>query len=122
MFNKQTLRDFDLKGKKVLLRVDFNVPLNSNLQITNDKRIRETIPTINYLIEQCAKIIIVSHLGRPEGTVKPEFSLKPVAERLRELLKRPVILTNDVAGSDTYKYVRNMICLSAMKILERGLS
>ncbi len=108
MFNKQTLRDFELKGKKVLLRVDFNVPLNSNLQITNDKRIRETLPTLNYLREQGAKIIIVSHLGRPEGTVKPEFSLKPVAERLRELMKCPVILTKDVAGSDTFKYVRNM--------------
>ena len=108
MFNKQTLRDFDLKGKKVLLRVDFNVPLNSNLQITNDKRIRETLPTINYLIEHGAKIIIVSHLGRPEGKVKPEFSLKPVAERLRELLKRPVILTDDVAGPETFKYVRAM--------------
>ncbi len=108
MFNKQTLRDFDLKGKKVLLRVDFNVPLNSNLQITNDKRIRETLPTINYLVEHGAKIIIVSHLGRPEGKVKPEFSLKPVAERLRELLKRPVILTDDVAGPETFKYVRAM--------------
>ncbi len=108
MFNKQTLKDFELKGKKVLLRVDFNVPLNSNLQITNDKRIRETLPTINYLIEQGAKIIIVSHLGRPEGKVKAEFSLKPVAERLRELLKKPVILTDDVAGPDTFKYVRAM--------------
>lgn len=108
MFNKQTLRDFDLKGKKVLLRVDFNVPLNSNLQITNDKRIRETLPTIQYLIDNGAKIIIVSHLGRPEGKVKPEFSLKPVAERLRELLKKPVILTNDVAGPETFKYVRAM--------------
>ena len=108
MFNKQTLRDFDLKGKKVLLRVDFNVPLNSNLQITNDKRIRETLPTIQYLIDNGAKIIIVSHLGRPEGKVKPEFSLKPVAERLRELLKKPVILTGDVAGPETFKYVRAM--------------
>ena len=108
MFNKQTLRDFDLKGKKVLLRVDFNVPLNSNLQITNDKRIRETLPTIQYLIENGAKIIIVSHLGRPEGKIKPEFSLKPVAERLRELIKKPVILTGDVAGPETFKYVRAM--------------
>lgn len=108
MFNKQTLKDFELKGKKVLLRVDFNVPLNSNLQITNDKRIRETLPTLDYLREHGAKIIIMSHLGRPEGMVKPEFSLKPVAERLRELIKIPVILTKDVAGSDTFKYVRNM--------------
>lgn len=108
MFNKQTLRDFELKGKKVLLRVDFNVPLNSNLQITNDKRIRETLPTLRYLMEHGAKIIIVSHLGRPDGKVKPEFSLKPVAEKLRELLKMPIILTDDVGDSDTFKYVRGM--------------
>ncbi|MBO5103335.1 MAG: phosphoglycerate kinase [Clostridia bacterium] len=108
MFDKLTLRDMELKGKRVLLRVDFNVPLNSNLQITNDKRIRETLPTINYLIERGAKIIIVSHLGRPEGKVMPEFSLKPVAEHLRTLLKKPIMLANDVAGSETYKYVRTM--------------
>ncbi len=108
MFNKMTLRDMELREKRVLLRVDFNVPLNSNLQITNDKRMRETLPTIQYLIEQNAKIIIVSHLGRPGGKVVPEFSLKPVAEHLRELLKKPIILANDVAGSETYKYVRTM--------------
>lgn len=108
MFNKQTIRDFELKGKKVLLRVDFNVPLNSNLQITNDKRIRETLPTLRYLMEHGARTIIVSHLGRPEGKFKAEFSLKPVAQRLRELLNVPVILTDDVAGSDTFKYVRGM--------------
>ncbi len=108
MFNKMTLRDLELREKRVLLRVDFNVPLNSNLQITNDKRMRETLPTIQYLIEQNAKIIIVSHLGRPGGKIVPEFSLKPVAEHLRELLKKPIILANDVAGSETYKYVRTM--------------
>ena len=73
MFNKMTLRDMELREKRVLLRVDFNVPLNSNLQITNDKRMRETLPTIQYLIEQNAKIIIVSHLGRPGGNVVAEF-------------------------------------------------
>ncbi len=108
MFNKVTLKDMVLKGKRVLLRVDFNVPLNSNLQITNDKRIRETLPTIKYLIEREAKIIIVSHLGRPDGKVVPEFSLKPVAEYLRLALKRPILLANDVAGTETYKYVRSM--------------
>ncbi len=108
MFNKVTLRDMVLKGKRVLLRVDFNVPLNSNLQITNDKRIRETLPTIKYLIEREAKIIIVSHLGRPDGKVVPEFSLKPVAEYLRVALKKPILLANDVAGAETYKYVRSM--------------
>ena len=108
MFNKMTLKDMELKGKRVLLRVDFNVPLNSNLQITNDKRMRETLPTIQYLIEHQAKIIIVSHLGRPKGKVVPEFSLKPVAEHLRELLQMPIILADDVAGSETYKFVRTM--------------
>lgn len=108
MFNKVTLRDMVLKGRRVLLRVDFNVPLNSNLQITNDKRIRETLPTIKYLIEHEAKIIIVSHLGRPDGKFMPEFSLKPVAEYLRVALKKPILLANDVAGTETYKYVRSM--------------
>ncbi len=103
-----TLRDYVLKGKKVLLRVDYNVPLNSNLKITNDRRIRESIPTIQYLLDQQAQIIICSHLGRPEGKVMPEFSLAPVAERLRELIKKPVILTNDVADTDTFKFVRSM--------------
>ena len=103
-----TIKDYFLEGKKVLLRVDYNVPLNSNLKITNDRRIRESLPTIKYLIEQKAKIIICAHLGRPEGKVVPEFSMEPVAERLRVLLKKPVILTNDVAGTDTFKFVRNM--------------
>lgn len=108
MYNKMTIKDYFLEGKKVLLRVDYNVPLNSNLKITNDRRIRESLPTIKYLIEQKAKIIICAHLGRPEGKVVPEFSMEPVAERLRVLLKKPVILTNDVAGTDTFKFVRNM--------------
>lgn len=108
MFDKVTLREMELKGKRVLLRVDFNVPLNSNLQITNDKRIRETLPTIEYLIQKGAKIVIVSHLGRPDGKVMPEFSLKPVADHLRKLLKKPILLANDVAGVETYKYVRSM--------------
>ncbi len=108
MFNKITLREMELKGKRVLLRVDFNVPLNSKLQITNDKRIRETIPTIEYLIEKGAKIVIASHLGRPDGKVVAEFSLKPVAERLRELIKRPVLLSSDVTGTESYKFVRTM--------------
>ncbi|MBR4270562.1 MAG: phosphoglycerate kinase [Clostridia bacterium] len=108
MFNKLSLKDFDLKGKRVLLRVDYNVPLNSNLQITNTKRIRASLPTLKYLIEHEAKIIIISHLGRPDGKEKPEFSLKPVAEKLGLMLKRPVLLTADVGGTDTYKYVRTM--------------
>ena len=108
MYNKVTLREMELKGKRVLLRVDFNVPLNSQLQITNDRRIRETLPTIQYLIDKGAKIIIVSHLGRPDGKVVPEFSMKPVADCLRMLLKKPILLSSDVSGTETYKFVRSM--------------
>jgi phosphoglycerate kinase len=87
---KKTLKDIDLKNKKVLIRVDYNVPLDSNLKITNDKRISATIPTIEYLLKQNAAIILISHLGRPKGKVVPEMSLKPVSERLSELLNKPI--------------------------------
>ncbi len=108
MENKVTIRDFKLEGKRVLLRVDFNVPLNSHGVITNDKRIREAIPTIQYLVGQKAKVIICSHLGRPEGKVVPELSLRGVADKLAQLIKLPVVLANDVAGVDTHKLVRGM--------------
>ncbi len=91
MFEKLTLKDYNLKGKKVLLRVDFNVPLNENKQITSTKRIVEALPTIKYLKEQGAKIILCSHLGRPEGVPNPEFSLKPVVEELRRQLNMPIL-------------------------------
>ena len=84
---KKTLEDIDVKGKKVFVRADFNVPLDDNQHITNDKRIRATLPTINYLLEHGAAVILASHLGRPKGQVKPELSTKPVADRLSELLK-----------------------------------
>ncbi|MCL2484539.1 MAG: phosphoglycerate kinase [Endomicrobia bacterium] len=87
---KKTLKDIDVKGKKVLVRVDYNVPLDANLNITNDKRIAATLPTINYLLEQNAAIILLSHLGRPKGKVVDSMSLKPVAPRLSELLGKPV--------------------------------
>lgn len=102
------ITDFNVKGLRVLLRVDFNVPLNSKGVITNDKRIRESLQTIQYLVGEGAKVIICSHLGRPEGKVMPEFSLKPCAERLAKLLKMPVLLAEDVGGIDTHKLVRGM--------------
>lgn len=108
MQNKMLVTDFQVKGLRVLLRVDFNVPLNSKGVITNDKRIRESLQTIQYLVGEGAKVIICSHLGRPEGKVVPEFSLKPCAERLAKLLKMPVLLANDVGGVDTHKLVRGM--------------
>lgn len=87
---KKTLTDISVKGKKVLVRVDYNVPLNTSLQITNDKRITATLPTIEYLLSKNAAIILMSHLGRPKGKVVPEMSLEPVSVRLSELLGKPV--------------------------------
>ncbi|MDR1086809.1 MAG: phosphoglycerate kinase [Endomicrobium sp.] len=87
---KKTLTDIDVKGKKVLVRVDYNVPLDANLKITNDKRIMATLPTIEYLLKKNAAIILMSHLGRPKGKVVPEMSLKPVALRLGEVLGKLV--------------------------------
>ncbi len=86
---KKTVKDVEWRGKRALVRVDFNVPLKEG-RISDDTRIRAAMPTINYLVEQGAKVVLMSHLGRPEGEPKPEFSLKPVAQRLSELLGAPV--------------------------------
>ena len=83
--NKKTVRDIDVKGKKVLVRCDFNVPLDEEGHITDNRRIVGALPTIQYLLDQNCKVILCSHLGRPKGEVKPEFSLKPVAEELQSL-------------------------------------
>ena len=84
--DKKTIRDIDLKGKKVLVRCDFNVPLDENLKITDNRRIVGALPTIKYLLENDCKVILCSHLGRPKGEVKKEFSLRPVADELSRLL------------------------------------
>jgi phosphoglycerate kinase len=97
--NKKTVRDVDVQGKKVLMRVDFNVPLDGD-QITDDTRIRGALPTIQYLLEHGAALILMSHLGRPKGQVKPEFSLKPVAARLGELLGKEVTLAPGTVGPE----------------------
>jgi len=100
-YNKKTVYDIDLKGKKVLLRCDFNVPQDKATRaITDDKRIRAAIPTINYLLEQGAAVIACSHLGKPKGEVKPELTLAPVAVRLAELLGKEVIFAADTIGAD----------------------
>ena len=99
-YKKKTILDADLLGKKVLCRCDFNVPTNDEGVITDDSRIVKTLPTIRYLLENGAAVIACSHLGRPKGQVKPEYSLAPVAERLSALLGLPVKMAKDVVGED----------------------
>ena len=95
---KMTIRDVGLAGKKVLMRVDFNVPLDDSQTITDDTRIRAALPTIEYALEQGASLVLMSHLDRPKGEPKPEFSLAPAATRLGELLGRPVVQLADCIG------------------------
>jgi phosphoglycerate kinase len=97
-FNKQTIRDIDINGKRVLVRVDYNVPLDDKGVITDDYRIKKSLPTIQYLLEQNCKIVLCSHLGRPEGRRDAKYSLKPCAVRLTELLNHPVKFADDVVG------------------------
>src|SRR5260370_39174381 len=96
--NKQTVRDIDVAGKRVLMRVDFNVPVDAERHITDDTRIRASLPTIQYLLDNGAAVILMSHLGRPKGEVNEKYSLVPAAQRLSELLARPVQLAPDCIG------------------------
>ena len=105
--NKKTIEDIEVKGKKVLVRCDFNVPLKDGV-ITNDKRIVASLPTIKYLLDNGAKVILCSHLGRPKGEVVPEFSLKPVAARLSELLGLEVKMACDVVGECANKLAADL--------------
>ena len=104
-FPKQTIRDVDLRGKTILLRADYNVPLTKRGQISDDLRIRASLPTLRYLLEQNCKIVIMSHLGRPKGN-DPKFSLKVVADHLSKLLGRPVELLDDCVGEAVHQAVR----------------
>jgi len=106
--SKLFINDLDLKDKKVFVRVDHNVPFDEQGNITDDARIRATLPTINYLLDEGAKIILASHLGRPGGKVSPEFSLKPVAKRLNRLLNKEVMLASDCVGPEVGKQVDAM--------------
>jgi phosphoglycerate kinase len=101
---KLTIQDLDLKGKRVFVRVDFNVPIKDG-KVTDDLRIREALPTIRYGIEQGATLVLASHLGRPKGKPKPEFSLAPVAGRLRELLGKEVVFAKDCVGPEVQKAI-----------------
>jgi len=105
---KLTIDDVQLKGKRVLVRVDFNVPLDENQKITDDKRITAAMPTIEKIIKDGGKTILMSHLGRPKGKVQPEFSLKPVAEKLSYLLNKEVKFANDSVGSNVASLVSTL--------------
>jgi len=104
----KNIRDIDIKDKKVLIRVDFNVPLDENRQITDDTRIREALPTIQYALSQNARVIICSHLGRPKGKRLEEFSLAPAARRLSQLIEKPVRLLPDCVGDPVVEMVGAM--------------
>jgi 3-phosphoglycerate kinase len=106
--NKKTIEDIDVRGKRVLVRVDFNVPLDENGNITDDTRIRAALPTIQYLIKNNAKVILMSHLGRPKGEFDPKYSLAPVAKHLSKLLGQEVIMAKDVIGESAKNAVANM--------------
>ena len=106
--NKVTIRDIDVNDKKVFLRCDFNVPLDEKLEITDKTRIIAALPTIKYLLEHNAKIILCSHLGRPKGEVKKEFSLAPVAKELSAQLGKEVKLAKDIIGEDARALTSNM--------------
>ena len=94
---KLSIKDLDLKGQRVFIRVDFNVPLKNGV-IGDDTRIQSSLPTIQYALEQGATVVLASHLGRPKGKVNPEMSLRPVADRLAELLGQPVAFATDCVG------------------------
>lgn len=106
--DKKTVRDLDVAGKKVLVRVDFNVPFNDQGEISDDTRMRASLETINYLLEQNAAVILMAHLGRPKGQVNPKFSLQPVATHLQELLGKDVIFAPDCVGQEVKALARKL--------------
>ncbi len=113
-YNKKSVEDIDVSGKKVIVRCDFNVPQDETGRITDDKRIVAALPTIKYLLEHNAAVILCSHLGRPKGEFKMKYSLAPVAERLSELLGKEVKLAKDVIGEDAKKLAAELKCGEAM--------
>src|SRR6266571_8720278 len=109
--SKLSVRDLDVRGKRVLVRVDFNVPIETRggeIRITDDTRIRESLPTINYLREHGAKTILMSHFGRPKGKRVEKYSLRPIGDYLHSLIHQPVIFSHDTIGEVPAKIVEHM--------------
>ena len=108
MFSKKTIKDVDVRGKRVLVRVDFNVPLTEGT-VTDDTRVRAALPTLRYLVDHGARVIVMSHLGRPEGERDPQYSLRPVRRVLQRLLGRNVVFVDDIFGADGHEAVDRMV-------------
>jgi len=108
VFDKKTVKDVDVRGKRVLVRVDFNVPLADGL-VTDDTRVRAALPTLRYLVDHGAKVIVMSHLGRPSGAPDPQFSLRPVRRVLQRLLGRNVVFVDDIVGPEAHEAVDRMV-------------
>lgn len=108
MFTKKTVKDVDVRGKRCLVRVDFNVPLSEG-SVTDDTRVRAALPTIRYLVDHGARVILISHLGRPKGEPDPQFSLRPVRRVLQRLLGRNVVFVDDIVGPDAQEAVARMV-------------
>lgn len=115
---KKTIRDFDLRGKRVLIRVDFNVPLDKTLHVTDDNRIRASLPTIQYALDHGAKVVLMSHLGRPEGKPVSSMSLSPASKRLAELIKKEVIQCSDCVGSRVKEELSVLNGVKSVAVLE----
>lgn len=105
--DKKTVRDIDLKGKRVVMRVDFNVPIQEG-KVADDTRIQKALPTIKYILDNGASLVLLSHLGRPKGEIKPEFTLKPVAERLEKLLGKKIKMASDCIGEKVVEEANNL--------------
>lgn len=118
MFDKKTIEDIDLKGKKVIVRVDYNVPLDDKREVTDDARIRLSVPTIEYLLENDAKIILMSHLGRPKGKVNEELRLDPAAKRLEAILGKEVKKFDEIFSDEIKDYIDNTMSSGDIVLLE----
>ncbi len=118
MFSKKTVEDIEVRNKKVLVRVDYNVPLDSEMNITDDTRIKLSLPTINYLLEKNSKIILMSHLGRPKGAVEDKFRLDPAAKRLGELTGKKVRKFDEIYSAEIKDYIDNKMNYGEMVMLE----